>query len=85
MAAVMMVSERQEELKEKIAKLRRVTAKGDGYERIVGSGADLTEKMEKSKDDFESDSDKAQQVCCFFEDLGDGRRTERGEGGGDIA
>lgn len=64
MAVVMMASERQEELKEKIAKLRRATAKGDGYERVVGSGADLTDKMEKSKDEFESESDKAQQVFC---------------------
>lgn len=61
--AVMMVSDREEELKAKIAKLRGATAKGEGYERVVGSGADLTDKMEKSKSDFQSDWEREQQVC----------------------
>lgn len=62
--AVMMVSEREEELKAKIAKLRGATAKGEGYERVVGSGADLTEKMEKSQTENQSDWERQQQVCA---------------------
>lgn len=60
--AVMMVSEREEELKSKIAKLRGAAAKGDSYERVVGKGEDLTKKMEKSKGEFEGSIEKAQQV-----------------------
>lgn len=60
--AVMMVSEREEELKAKISKLRGAAAKGDSYERVVGKGEDLTKKMEKSKGEFEGNIEKAQQV-----------------------
>lgn len=40
--AVRMVSEREEELKDKIAKLRGAASKGETYERVVGRGSDLT-------------------------------------------
>ena len=60
--AVMMVSEREEELKNKISKLRGAAAKGDSYERVVGKGEDLTKKMEKSKGEFEGSIERAQQV-----------------------
>lgn len=57
-----MVSEREEELKDKISKLRGAAAKGDSYERVVGKGKDLTKKMEKSKGEFEGSIEKAQQA-----------------------
>lgn len=57
-----MVSEREEELKSKIARLRGAASKGDSYERVVGKGQDLTEKMEKAKGEFEGDIVKAEQV-----------------------
>lgn len=60
--AVMMVSEREEELKAKISKLRGAAAKGDSYERVVGKGEDLTKKMEKSKGEFEGSIERAQQA-----------------------
>lgn len=60
--AVMMVSEREEELKAKISKLRGAAAKGDSYERVVGKGKDLTKKMEKTKGEFEGSIEKAQQA-----------------------
>lgn len=63
----MMVSEREEELKAKIAKLRGATAKGDTYERVVGAGAELTEKMKESKEEFGGEREKAAQVCVARE------------------
>lgn len=60
--ALMMVSEREEELKAKIARLRGAASKGDTYEQVVGKGADLTEKMSKSKGEFDGDLERAQQV-----------------------
>lgn len=63
--AVAMVSEREEELKAKIAKLRGAASKGDSYERVVGKGSELTKKMENSKDEFEGSVAKAEQVCVF--------------------
>ncbi|CAM9383114.1 unnamed protein product [Scytosiphon promiscuus] len=50
---VTMVSEREEELKDKIAKLRGAASKGETYERVVGRGSDLTEKMDKGKGEFD--------------------------------
>lgn len=64
--AVMMVSEREEELKAKISKLRGAAAKGDSYERVVGKGEDLTKKMEKSKGEFEGSIERAQQASLSF-------------------
>lgn len=52
--ALSMVSEREEELKDKIAKLRGAASKGESYERVVGDGKDLTEKMDKSKGAFDA-------------------------------
>lgn len=60
----MMMSEREKELKAKIAKLRGATAKGDTYENVVGKGAELTEKMARSKGEFDSEDDRERQVCC---------------------
>ncbi|CAN0522603.1 unnamed protein product, partial [Ectocarpus sp. 12 AP-2014] len=51
--AVRMVSDREQELKDKIAKLRGAASKGDTYERVVGKGSELKDKMEKSKGEFD--------------------------------
>ncbi|CAM9252814.1 unnamed protein product [Pylaiella littoralis] len=59
--AVSMVSEREEELKDKIAKLRGAASKGDTYERVVGKGSDLKDKMEKSKGQFDGTVDRDRQ------------------------
>eukprot|EP00752_Nemacystus_decipiens_P010614 g9452.t1 len=56
-----MVSEREEELKDKIAKLRGAASKGESYERVVGDGKDLTEKMEKTKGEFDGTVDRERQ------------------------
>lgn len=61
--ALMMVSEREEELKAKIARLRGAAAKGGTYERVVGKGADLKDKMEQTARNL-TDEERAQQV--FF-------------------
>lgn len=61
--AVSMVSEREEELKDKIAKLRGAASKGESYERVVGDGKSLTEKMDKSKGEFDATVDRERQVC----------------------
>lgn len=60
--AVSMVSEREEELKDKIAKLRGAASKGDTYERVVGKGSELKEKMDKSKGEFDGTVDRERQV-----------------------
>lgn len=60
--AVSMVSEREEELKDKIAKLRGAASKGDTYERVVGKGSELKDKMEKSKGQFDGTVDRDRQV-----------------------
>lgn len=60
-----MVSEREEELKDKIAKLRRVASKGESYERVVGEGKSLTEKMDKSKGEFDGNVDRERQVSVY--------------------
>lgn len=60
--AVSMVSEREEELKDKIAKLRGAASKGDTYERVVGKGSELKDKMEKSKGEFDRTVDRERQV-----------------------
>lgn len=60
--AVSMVSEREEELKDKIAKLRGAASKGDTYERVVGKGSELKDKMEKSKGEFDGTVDRERQV-----------------------
>lgn len=39
--AVRMVSDREQELKDKIAKLRGAASKGDTYERVIGKGSEL--------------------------------------------
>lgn len=64
-SALSMVSEREEELKDKIAKLRGAASKGETYERVVGDGKELTEKMDKSKGEFESTVDRERQVCVW--------------------
>lgn len=61
--ALSMVSEREEELKDKIAKLRGAASKGESYERVVGEGKSLTEKMDKSKGEFDGTVDRERQVC----------------------
>eukprot|EP00903_Cladosiphon_okamuranus_P009413 g8977.t1 len=58
----MMVSEREEELKDKIAKLRGAASKGESYERVVGDGKGLTEKMDKSKGEFDRTVDRERQA-----------------------
>ena len=60
--ALSMVSEREEELKDKIAKLRGAASKGESYERVVGDGKELTEKMDKSKGEFDGTVDRERQV-----------------------
>lgn len=62
LTVVMMVSEREEELKAKIAKLRGAASKGDSYERVVGKGQGLTDKMQKSKGEFDDDMARAEQA-----------------------
>lgn len=62
--AVSMVSEREEELKDKIAKLRGAASKGDTYERVVGKGSELKDKMDKSKGEFDGTVDRQRQVSC---------------------
>lgn len=59
---VSMVSEREEELKDKIAKLRGAASKGETYERVVGKGSSLTEKMTESKGEFDGSVDRERQV-----------------------
>ncbi|CAB1105150.1 unnamed protein product [Ectocarpus sp. CCAP 1310/34] len=59
--AVRMVSDREQELKDKIAKLRGAASKGDTYERVVGKGSELKDKMEKSKGEFDRTVDRERQ------------------------
>lgn len=61
--AVSMVSEREEDLKDKIAKLRGAASKGETYERVVGKGSSLTEKMAEAKGEFDGSVDRERQVC----------------------
>lgn len=63
--ALLMVSEREEELKAKIARLRGAAAKGGTYERVVGKGADLKDKMEQTARNL-SDEERAQQVFSYL-------------------
>lgn len=63
--ALSMVSEREEELKDKIAKLRGAASKGESYERVVGDGKDLTAKMDKSKGEFDGTVDRERQVWAW--------------------
>lgn len=57
-----MVSERQEELQAKINRLRNAAAQGESYERVVGAGVELTEEMDRSKEQFQAEEEKATQV-----------------------
>ena len=65
---VMMVSEREEELKAKIARLRGVAAKGETYERVMGKGADLKDKMEQTTRTM-TDAERVKQVLSMLHDI----------------
>ncbi|CAM9790014.1 unnamed protein product [Discosporangium mesarthrocarpum] len=57
----MMVDDREEDIKAKIAKLRGATSKGETYEKVMGKGKTITEKMEKSKEAL-GEEEKAAEV-----------------------
>lgn len=61
---VIMMSDRQQELQDKIRKLRSAASQGNSYERVVGAGAELAKEMKQSKEKL-NDEEKAEQVIVL--------------------